>query len=60
MIGKTDILTQSNHADQSLAISTDVAPPIHTSTTFRFPDNPDELIPVADLEVRVGRLVKAY
>ncbi|TIC36914.1 PLP-dependent transferase [Wallemia mellicola] len=50
MIGKTDILTQSNHADQSLAISTDVAPPIHTSTTFRFPDNPDELIPVADLE----------
>lgn len=23
----------------------DVAPPIHLSTTFRYPDNPDQLIP---------------
>lgn len=60
MIEKADILTQSNHADQTLAISTDVAPPIHTSTTFRYPDNPNDLIPAAELEVGVSKLAEPY
>lgn len=36
--------TQALHADDRLNLVTDVAPPIHLSTTFRYPDNPSELI----------------
>jgi cystathionine gamma-synthase len=38
--------THGIHADNHINVLTDVAPPIHTSTTFRYPDNPDELQPV--------------
>ena len=38
--------THGIHADNRINVLTDVAPPIHTSTTFRYPDNPDELQPV--------------
>jgi cystathionine gamma-synthase len=38
--------TYGIHADDGINITTDVAPPIHTSTTFRYPENPDELRPV--------------
>jgi cystathionine gamma-synthase len=34
------------HADDQTNITTDVAPAIHTATTFRYPRNPDELQPV--------------
>ncbi|RAH64759.1 putative transsulfuration enzyme family protein [Aspergillus aculeatinus CBS 121060] len=40
--------TLALHADDPLHLVTDVAPPIHLSTTFRFPDNPDDLIPSVD------------
>ncbi|KAJ5167146.1 Pyridoxal phosphate-dependent transferase major region subdomain 2 [Penicillium canariense] len=44
--------TLALHADDSLNLVTDVAPPIHLSTTFRYSNNPDELImsedPVAE------------
>ncbi|KAH8705380.1 pyridoxal phosphate-dependent transferase [Talaromyces proteolyticus] len=40
--------TQALHADDPLHLVTDVAPPIHLSTTFRYSDNPDELIPSKD------------
>ncbi|RAR09345.1 PLP-dependent transferase [Stemphylium lycopersici] len=40
--------TQGIHADDRINVLTDVAPPIHTSTTFRYPHNPDELQPVPD------------
>lgn len=41
--------TRSLHADDTLNVVTDVAPPIHVATTFRYPDDPDKLTPLADL-----------
>lgn len=41
--------TRSLHADDTLNVVTDVAPPIHVATTFRYSDDPDKLIPLADL-----------
>ena len=35
--------TLAIHADDSLNIVTDVAPPVHVSTTFRYPRDPDQL-----------------
>ncbi|ODM18210.1 hypothetical protein SI65_06081 [Aspergillus cristatus] len=40
--------TQALHADDPLNRVTDVAPPIHLSTTFRFPSEPENLIPSVD------------
>ncbi|KAL4900962.1 hypothetical protein BDW74DRAFT_89194 [Aspergillus multicolor] len=40
--------TSALHADDYLNLVTDVAPPIHLSTTFRFPKEPENLIPPAD------------
>ncbi|PYH96460.1 cystathionine gamma-synthase [Aspergillus ellipticus CBS 707.79] len=37
--------TRALHADDPLNRVTDVAPPIHLSTTFRYPDDPDLLVP---------------
>ncbi|KAH7355726.1 cystathionine gamma-synthase-like protein [Pyrenochaeta sp. MPI-SDFR-AT-0127] len=37
--------TYGVHADDCINVLTDVAPPIHTSTTFRYPRNPDHLQP---------------
>ncbi|KAL6713912.1 hypothetical protein ACLMJK_008406 [Lecanora helva] len=36
------------HSDDDLNRITDVSPPIHLSTTFRYASNPDELRPAAD------------
>lgn len=41
--------TSSLHADDALHVVTDVAPPLHLSTTFRYPENPEDLVPLADL-----------
>ena len=40
--------TRALHADDHLNLVADVAPPIHLSTTFRFPNKPEELIPSQD------------
>jgi cystathionine beta-lyase/cystathionine gamma-synthase len=40
--------TYGIHADDRINALTDVAPPIHTATTFRYPRNPHELQPVPD------------
>lgn len=45
--------TNALHADDYLNLVTDVAPPIHLSTTFRFPKEPENLIPSEDPVVRV-------
>lgn len=42
--------TLSLHADNTVNVVNDVAPPLHVATTFRYADNPDELVPVADAE----------
>ncbi|KAJ5161715.1 hypothetical protein N7492_007107, partial [Penicillium capsulatum] len=40
--------TQALHADDRCNLVTDVAPPIHLSTTFRYPNDPQLLIPSED------------
>ncbi|EEQ91565.1 hypothetical protein RJZ56_007696 [Blastomyces dermatitidis] len=40
--------TRAIHADDALNLVDDVAPPIHLSTTFRFPDDPKQLVPSED------------
>lgn len=47
--------TQAIHADDDLNTTSDVAPPLHVSTTFRYADDPKELMPVADADVRLLR-----
>ncbi|CRG91909.1 hypothetical protein PISL3812_08963 [Talaromyces islandicus] len=46
--------TRALHADDQLNLVTDIAPPIHLSTTFRYPDQPEKLIasedPVAEFD----------
>ena len=41
--------TLAIHADDHLAATSDVAPPLHVSTTFRYPSSPSLLIAAADL-----------
>ncbi|KAF2848528.1 cystathionine gamma-synthase-like protein [Plenodomus tracheiphilus IPT5] len=40
--------THGIHADNRINILTDIAPPIHTSTTFRYPSNPNDLVVVPE------------
>ncbi|KAJ5551669.1 Pyridoxal phosphate-dependent transferase major region subdomain 2 [Penicillium sp. DV-2018c] len=40
--------TKALHADDALNLVTDVAPPMHLSTTFRYPDDPVQLVPSED------------
>lgn len=40
--------TYGIHGDDGANVLTDVAPPLHTSTTFRYPRDPDQLQPVPD------------
>ena len=44
--------TQAIHADDHLKSVNDVAPPLHVSTTFRYAENPDDLKPAEELDVR--------
>ena len=37
--------TLALHADNALTLVDDIAPPIHVSTTYRFPDDPERLVP---------------
>ncbi|KAL8943187.1 MAG: hypothetical protein Q9216_001241 [Gyalolechia sp. 2 TL-2023] len=40
--------TRAIHADDSLNTARDVAPPLHVSTTFRYDNDPNALVPVSD------------
>lgn len=40
--------TRALHADDRLNQVSDVAPPLHLSTTYRFPNDPERLIPSED------------
>jgi hypothetical protein len=48
-----DPATSALHADDPLNIIDDVAPPLHVSTTYRYPQNPDDLFSVTERGVRV-------
>ncbi|KAL8907766.1 MAG: hypothetical protein Q9171_005724 [Xanthocarpia ochracea] len=43
--------TQAIHADDGLNVTSDVAPPLHVSTTFRYADDPKDLVPAADADI---------
>lgn len=43
--------TQALHADRHLDATSDVAPPLHVSTNFRYASNPDALTPAAEIDV---------
>lgn len=45
--------TQALHADDRLNLVTDVAPPIHLSTIFRYSNDPNDLVPSEDPVVRI-------
>ncbi|TFB01216.1 putative trans-sulfuration enzyme [Trichoderma ghanense] len=38
--------TLALHVDNKLDVSNDVAPPLHPSSTFRFPSDPEQLVPL--------------
>lgn len=40
--------TRSLHADDALNLVKDVAPPMHLSTTFRYSNDPNQLVPATD------------
>ena len=42
------ISTRSLHADDAFNVATDVAPPLHVATTYRYAENPDDLVPARD------------
>ena len=42
--------TQAIHADDHFKATEDVAPPMHVSTTFRYPDEPDQLVPHEEMQ----------
>lgn len=44
---------QALHADDHLHVSTDISPPLHVSTNFRYVSNPEELITARDLDVSI-------
>ena len=46
--------TQALHADDRCNLVTDVAPPIHLSTIFRYPNDPELLVPSEDPVVSVS------
>ena len=50
--GPLDPRTLALHADEHLNHSSDVAPPVHVSTIFRYNVNPNELKTAQEIEVR--------
>lgn len=52
--------TLAVHADDVVNNVTDVAPPIHLSTTFRYHKNPDELTPAAERNVRYSQITRKF
>ncbi|MCJ1317960.1 hypothetical protein MMC15_003287 [Xylographa vitiligo] len=51
---KWSAATQAIHADDHLNRIEDVAPPVHVATTFRYHDDPDQLIPSTNLSAPIS------
>lgn len=45
------LASRSVHADDYTNTHPAVAPPMHVSTTYRYSENPDELVPWSDVDV---------
>ncbi|KAM0258785.1 hypothetical protein ACHAQJ_003627 [Trichoderma viride] len=54
------LATRAVHADADIDGHSAVAPALHTSTTYRFADEPDELVPFKDLQLEEALGSHAY
>jgi hypothetical protein len=45
--------TLAVHADEGLRLVDDIAPPIHVSTTYKYPDDPEKLMPFYGRDIGV-------
>ncbi|KAK5734073.1 hypothetical protein LTR17_009200 [Elasticomyces elasticus] len=45
------LATRGVHGDDPIRDYTDVAPALHVSSTFRYPEDPDQLKPISDLDI---------
>lgn len=45
--------TLALHADEALRLVDDIAPPIHVSTTYKYPNDPERLMPFYGREIGV-------
>ncbi|PQE20956.1 cys met metabolism plp-dependent enzyme protein [Rutstroemia sp. NJR-2017a BBW] len=52
-LSSLSLSSQTIHADDFLNKGQDVAPPLHVSTTFRYSNNPDALVPAAELDYSI-------
>lgn len=50
------LASRSVHADDYTNTHPAVAPPMHVSTTFRYSENPNELLPWGDFDVSCSRV----
>lgn len=50
-VRQLSLSSKTIHADDFLNKGQDVAPPMHVSTTFRYSNNPDTLVPAAEVDV---------
>lgn len=50
-LASLSLSSRAVHADDHLNNVTDVAPPLHVSTTFRYDSNPDNLVPWIERDV---------
>lgn len=50
--------TLALHADEALRAVADIAPPIHVSTTYRYPDDPERLLPFYGRKLGVCKTCK--
>jgi hypothetical protein len=51
--------TLALHADDPVNVVSDVAPPLHLSTTYRYSNNPEDLVAWADTDVCTSLLPDA-
>ncbi|RAL62384.1 hypothetical protein DID88_004950 [Monilinia fructigena] len=52
--------SQTIHADDFLNKGQDVAPPLHLSTTFRYSNNPDDLVALSELDPHASQEGHVY
>ncbi|QSZ30980.1 hypothetical protein DSL72_000541 [Monilinia vaccinii-corymbosi] len=52
--------SQTVHADDFLNRGQDVAPALHVSTTFRYSNNPDHLVPLSELDLHAPQEGHTY
>jgi hypothetical protein len=55
-IAALSLASRAVHADARIDGHPAIAPGLHTSTTFRYPNDPERLRPIAEIDVSAGEL----